>query len=128
MPASLNSNLDAALANPTSGTIAAVGARLTSAIAMIKGATKDNQGAEIVAAWYHANPTTCTRVVDFCPASTAGGVGEACVHSDVCAHTPAAHADAIIAPLMPPPTRSQLAARSSLAAQQRQRQRQQQPA
>ena len=97
MPASPNSNLNAALVNPTSGTIAAVGARLTSAIAMTKGATKDNQGAEIVAAWYHANPATCTRVVDFCPASTAGGVGEACVHSDVCAHTPAAHADAMAA-------------------------------
>lgn len=97
MPASPSSNLNAALANPTSGTVVAVIARLTSAIAMIKSATKDNQGVEIVAAWYHANPATCTRVVDFCPASAAGGAGEACVHSDVCADTPAAHADAMAA-------------------------------
>ena len=98
MPATPNSNLNAALANPTSGTIAAVGERLTNAIAMIQSATKENQGAEIAAAWYHANPDTCTRVEDFCPASTAGGVGEACVHSDVCDHTPAAHADAMAVP------------------------------
>ena len=94
MPASPNSNLNAALVNPTSGTIADVGARLTDAIAKIKGATKANQGAEISAAWYSANPSTCTKVANSCPAV----VGEACVHSEVCAHTPAAHADAM-APL-----------------------------
>ena len=94
MPAYPNSNLNAALVNPTSGTIAAVGARLTSAIAMIKGANNANQGAEIAATWYSANPVTCTRVVDFCPAA----VGEACVQSEICAHTPAAHAD-LTAPL-----------------------------
>ena len=94
MPASPNSNLNAALVNPTSGTIADVGARLTSAIAKIKGATKANQGAEISAAWYSANPATCTKVANSCPAV----VGEACMHSERCAHTPAAHADAM-APL-----------------------------
>ena len=107
MPTSPSSNLNAALANPTSNTVAAVGARLTSAFAMVESATKGNQGAEIVAAWYHANPTSCTRAANFCPASVegstdwrkerAGGAGEACVHSDVCAHTPAAHADEMAA-------------------------------
>ena len=94
MPTSPSSNLGAALANPsTSGDIAAVGARLTSAFAMIESATKDNQGAEIVAAWYHGDPATCTRAADFCLTESAG----ACVHSDVCAHTPAAHADVMAA-------------------------------
>jgi len=93
MPASPTSNLDAALANPVSGDIAAVGTRLTSAFAMIESATKENQGAEIAAAWYHANPATCTKAANFCP----GGAGAACVLSDVCAHTPAAHADAMAA-------------------------------
>jgi hypothetical protein len=98
MPASPSSNLNAALADPTLSTTAAVGARFTSAFAMVDSATKDNQGAEIVAAWYHANPTTCTRAADFCPASAAGGPGTgACAHSDVCAHTPAAHADEMAA-------------------------------
>ena len=68
---------------------------------MIESATKENQGAEIVSAWYHADPSKCPRVENFCPTEPAGGArpaaGAACVHSDVCAHTPAAHADAMAA-------------------------------
>jgi hypothetical protein len=85
-------------ANPTSDTsIAAVGARVTSAFAALDGATAANQGAEIVSAWYHGNPATCTKAADNCASAenSAKDVGEACVHSDVCKNTPASHADAM---------------------------------
>ena len=97
MPNSPNGDLNAAMDNPTLGDIVDIGARLASAFAMIESATKENQGAEIVSAWYHANPATCTKVANFCPTESAGGAGAACVHSDVCAKTPAAHADATAA-------------------------------
>jgi len=63
-------------------------------VAAMDGATAANQGAEIVSAWYHANPADCTKAADKCPGVT---VDSDCVHDDVCDHTPASHADAMAA-------------------------------
>ena len=66
---------------------------VTSAVEAIEGAAKNNQGAEIAAAWYRANPDTCVGAVSACLEEEV--VAGACVQSEVCAGTPAAHADAM---------------------------------
>jgi hypothetical protein len=95
----------AALANPTDTSIGAIGTRITNAFAALDGATATNQDAvtaanqvQVAAAWYHANPAgDCAKAADNCASGTAAD-GTACVHSDVCDHTPASHADAMGVP------------------------------
>ena len=83
MPTSQSSDLSAALVTPSAGTIAAVGARITSAIAATNGATTTAQSA-LVAAWYQGAHATCTKAaISGADATTAGA----------CLNTPAAHAD-----------------------------------
>jgi len=93
-PTSPNTNLNAALARPTAGDIVAIGTRINAAVAAMDGATAANQGAEVVSAWYRADPENCAKAADKCPGVT---VDSNCVHDDVCDHTPASHADAMAA-------------------------------
>merc|ERR1712166_1250655 len=76
-PSAPMAGLTAANANPTVGTVAAIGARTTSAISAVNGAAKGNQGAETAWGWYHADSTKCAK------------------EGDVCKHTPSAVSDAL---------------------------------
>ena len=62
MPTTKSADLTAALVNPTVATVAAVGSRVTRAIAAVTGATSTAHSA-LVAAWYQGNQATCTKVV-----------------------------------------------------------------
>jgi len=79
-PNAPSTGLNAANANPTLSTVAGIGARTTSAISVVKGATGGNQGAEAAWAWYHGDSTKCMRHA---------------VQKDVCKDTPSALSDAM---------------------------------
>ena len=80
LPTVKTAALTAALANPTSDTIAAIGARATSAITAINGASDANQGVEAAWAWWFGDAATCPKSGDTCnhtPAETADAMGAA---------------------------------------------------
>ena len=77
LPADKTPALTAALATPTSAAVTDVGARATSAITAIKGASDANQGVEEAWAWFHGDTATCP------------------MSGDTCSHTPAEAADAM---------------------------------
>ena len=58
IPATRSAALDTALAVPTSGAVADIGARAVSAIAAVNAATSVD-GTQLVSAWYHADQTKC---------------------------------------------------------------------
>merc|ERR1719271_194434 len=61
MPPNPKASLTTALANPTSSSIADIGARATSAISAATSADGSNQGVEIAWGWYHGNSATCIK-------------------------------------------------------------------
>jgi hypothetical protein len=61
MPASKSASLVTALAKPTSGTIAAVGALASAAIAAVKSAKRSNDHVEIAWARFLGDAATCTK-------------------------------------------------------------------
>ena len=91
LPASPSAALAAALAGPTSGAVADIGARAIKAITVTNTATTVD-GTQLVSAWYHANQANCNGASGFevdhdkDPATPKHKTG-------ACKNTPAAHAD-----------------------------------
>jgi hypothetical protein len=91
LPATPSATLAAALAAPTSGAVADIGARAIKAITETNTATTVD-GTQLVSAWYHANQATCNGASGFevdhdeNPATPKHKTG-------ACKNTPAAHAD-----------------------------------
>ena len=91
LPATPSAALAAALAGPTSGAVADIGARAIKAITETNTATTVD-GTQLVSAWYHANQANCNGASGFevdhdkDPATPKHKTG-------ACKNTPAAHAD-----------------------------------